>query len=204
MIWLLVLHLAHSQECPIAKCKSLDADVCVVIADMFLVVNDNGCYKDEFCNVTTAYAQWETRVHDVIYCQEIPDHDYPSDDFECGDRDLTQRLDAGVHPKRCKTDDDCLMGNGETTECECGLDGFKYCKPGLGSQVFDYLWADCDDNGGDVTEEQWRYWLDYQTDYHFFVMAPDCARAIFYELEWLESVPDYAAYLPAIVALILW
>mmetsp|Transcript_3060 Transcript_3060/g.6330 ORF Transcript_3060/g.6330 Transcript_3060/m.6330 type:complete len:224 (-) Transcript_3060:1574-2245(-) len=193
MLWLLAfVYLTQGQECPVAKCKELDPDVCVIVADMFLVINENGCYKDEYCNVTNAYEQWDARNHTVLYCEDLEDHDYSSDDFICEERDSTERLETGVHPKRCNSDDDCLMKNGLTTACECGLDGFKYCKPGLGSQVFDYLWADCEERDGEVTEEQWRYWLDFQADYHYYVMAPACARAVFYELEWLMSVPDLA------------
>lgn len=177
--------------CPVTICGSNDIGVCGYSNTSHIILNDKGCIKDEYCNVDSIN-DWRDENGTYLHCKQFEDNDTTSDDVPCGQRDIHELLLEDIHPKRCNSSSDCMMMNGKETDCLCGMDGYFYCLPEWGSEVFDLFWDYCKDNDNKVTYDLWVYFKDLHDYYNYYVTAPDCAMLIFYELQNLDSLPDSA------------
>jgi hypothetical protein len=117
-----------------------------------------------------------------------------------------QELEDSTWPKQCSSDDDCKLTSGELALCECGLDGSKYCRPPVTSNVFKTYWDTCDASTQTTSLDTKIIW---DWSYHFYtsiLSGPDCSSDLFYELDidyLFEYVYSSSAELWSIVALSL-
>lgn len=186
----LIVH-SFALTCPAASCGSNDIGVCGTVEDSEIILNDKGCTKNKYCKVNNL-VDWYNNAGTYLYCEDIDDGSKDKSDVKCGKRNKDQRLLQDIHPKRCQSSGDCVLRNGKETECLCAMDGFAYCLPEWGSEVFELFWEYCNDNDDTVTYEIWKYFSDLHDYYNFFIAAPDCAMLIFYELQDLESIPGFS------------
>lgn len=187
--------------CPIIDCGEQDIGVCARIEEDQIVVNSKGCTESTFCELLDLNS-WYENAGSYLYCQEFDEDDSSKEDVKCPTRDKNQFLMDDYHPKRCNSTDDCQMKNGNYTNCECGMDGYSYCMPEWGSEVYDLYWSFCDENNDKTTHEIWNYFDLIHEYYSYYVTAPDCAVNIFYELQDLQDVPSFSSKLSPLLMVI--
>ena len=185
--------------CPIWNCTSMEYDVCVAIAENQLLVNTKGCDRDFYCSYTdvmTWYWPKQLPSREVFNCTRqsfSPNVTFASETVFCGNRNPSDSLLTGTHPKRCLSSSDCRTVGGWTTDCLCGMDGYMYCQPEIGSSAMDGYWTLCEEyqnqtNDPRITEAARAYWTGYLEYYTLVVSAPDCAWHILNEFLVLASM----------------
>lgn len=181
--------------CPVVQCGTEPIGVCGSRYSTTININYQGCTATTFCELENLF-DWYNNGGSYIYCKEFTSVDTSAyADVTCGNRDESTFLLEDIHPKRCNTSDDCILKNSENSPCLCGLDGFSYCQPQWGSEVFDLFWTYCDVYNGTVPYSMWTYWENLQKYYNYYITAPDCAMNIFYELQVLATVPGFGIIL---------
>jgi hypothetical protein len=186
-------------DCPVVNCSnSQDIGVCAALQNGQVMINPVGCTATTFCQATELL-DWYNNKGSYIYCKEFSSPNTPAT-MNCGTRNDFEGLKDGIHPKRCNSISDCELLNGELSACECGMDGFMYCMPQWGSEVFDSYWDWCELQGMNVSYGWWQYFASMHDYYNYYIAAPDCAMNIFWELQGLQSFPS-AALTAGIVAL---
>ena len=206
MFWIVFLFYTAWADCPIAQCQPLSVGECAKKESGKVHINGYGCTKDKTC-LASEFENWYSSSETVLMCTDEPESSSSSNDVECGTRDKNQMLAKAngeyvLHPKRCNSDSDCLLQNGSTSPCKCGLDGYSYCSPQWGSEVFDDYWEYCDAGDGKVKFEIYEYYRDLHDNYPYFILAPDCARNIIEELKGLATKPDCAVLAAVVLSLI--
>lgn len=199
-----LISLALSKEtCPVYTCGTEAIGVCASKEDGSIILNEIGCTATTYCKLTSI-SDWYFNGGSYFYCEEFSEDTESTDDVKCGDRDKEEMLQEDIHPKRCNTTDDCILKNGQKSECLCAMDGFSYCQPEWGSEIFDLFWEYCDSSSGNtVSYDMWNYWSELQNHYNYYIAAPDCAMNIFYELQPLASVPE-GAWEIVVASVIIW
>jgi hypothetical protein len=177
--------------CPVIDCGDQDIGVCASIEDGGVVLNERGCTKSTSCELLDL-VDWNENSGTFLYCQEFEDQDSHEDSVHCPERDKNEALESDYHPVRCNSTQDCLTKNGNESECKCGMDGFSYCMPLWGSEVFENYWNFCEDGDGKTSYKVWNYYRLMYLYYNFYISAPDCALNIFYELQDLQDAPSFA------------
>lgn len=215
MIWNILIWIAvTAEECPKANCDGLGLDmyVCASKVDNEFLINDYGCPDDTTCLMTEVYVWYKSLLDenisdDIFKCIDSeginidPEIDQvKEEDVKCDSRPTGEMLEVDLHPKRCDSNKDCKLMNGELTECSCGMDGFKYCQPEWGSEVFEIFWFECDD--GEIDIDYWKYYKKLYKYYAFYITAPDCASVIFEDLDFKK--PDSAMMVYYGISLIIF
>lgn len=102
------------------------------------------------------------------YCAATP----RSDDVK------NERLD-GSHPRKCTSNADCPLVNGNTGQCSCSLSGSQYCELNAGDPELEQLYTSACD--ADVNATQ-LYYL-YKSMYVMLQDYPSCAPTVFTDLQ---------------------
>lgn len=190
--------------CPVWNCTSMAYDICVAISQNQLLVNTNGCDRDFYCSYTDVmnwYSPKSLPSRDLFNCTRqdfTPNTTLGSETVFCGNRNSNDNLLTGSHPKQCLSVTDCQTQGGWTTDCLCGMDGYKYCQPEVGSGAMDGYWTLCEEhqnrtNDPRVTVAARAYWLGYLEYYTLVVSAPDCVWRVLNEFLVLSSLKEAAA-----------
>ena len=183
---LLLLNLLRA--CVPVICSQLDRYNCAAYNETVVTINAFGC--SELSCTLSSYLNWlSSGTSEVLKCVSTVYITPTVNDTTCPLRPAGEILVKGdIYPIRCVTNADCLLENGNTTECICGLDGYQYCQPPLGSEVFETLWNECDsDSERSVDGEVWTYYTTLQQLYVYQVSAPSCAQTILDELVLLAA-----------------
>lgn len=189
--------------CPVWNCTSMVYDVCVAISQNQLLVNSNGCDRDFYCSYADVMKWYSPKAlpsRDQFNCTRqdfTPNTTIGSDTVFCGNRNYNDELLSGSHPKRCLSVSDCRTLGGWTTDCLCGMDGYMYCQPEMGSGAMEEYWTLCEEhqnrtNDPRVTEAVKAYWLGYQEYYTLVRSAPDCVWRILNEFLVLSALKEAA------------
>ena len=116
--------------CPIWDCLDLNSTVCARVEYDQIFINEDGCDNNEHCELDGVLKWYETKKNNgdtsgEYLCEANDDDtlDIEEDDdkIDCGVRDGGQELADGFNPKRCETDADCLMKNGQNAPCVCSF-----------------------------------------------------------------------------------
>ena len=177
--------------CPDTSCTDLEVGVCATKSNSSIQLNKYGCPKGKCCFVTELQS-WYNGETQHLNCSEMEQEEEES--VECPSAPSSQMLQEGLHPKRCESSEDCLAETGQKSDCVCGLDGFGYCKPLWGSEVFARYWEVCRENS-QVSYQFWKYYQDLYNYYPEFVAAPVCSLRIFQEFQSLQEEPEFSVLL---------
>ena len=88
------------------------------------------------------------------------------------------------------------------------MNGFSYCQPKLGSEVFEVMWDECSKNTMEMSQASKRFWELYQEYYIILASKPECSKDLFIELEEIQAgIPTlesekFATILAAMILLI--
>jgi len=214
MVWyLFILFAVLGQDCPVASCEGLELNICVSKQSDNLLINEYGCPDDTTCLIKEVYSWFETlknnNINQSLYnCTSSDSVEIDLDimnatdeDAICKDRNPGDMLELGLHPKRCTSNEDCRLLSGALSTCSCGLDGYKYCNPEWGSEVFEAFWYECED--GEVDLKYWKYYNRLYRYYPFYITAPDCSSRIFDDIDFVKPDSGYMIYLSIIGILML-
>lgn len=193
-------------ECPVVKCEELKVKECAVRNGATASINEFGCPKGQTCLIS-AFNSWFDGTTETLYCVDSPDDTDDPSSNDCGTKPTGEMLapnNDGVvlHLKECAESTDCVLENGGTSSCECAMDGKRYCQPEWGSEVFDDYWDLCEASNKEVDYAFYSYFKQLQASYVGFLLAPDCARSIFEELQELKTRPD-SAYMTGMGVLLM-
>lgn len=183
-----LLLLKLGRACLPVICGQLDRYNCAAYNETAITINSFGC-SGRSCTLSS-YINWvNSDPSGVLNCAETIYFAPTANSTTCPSRPAGERLANGdIYPIRCVTDADCVLESGNTTECICGLDGYQYCQPLLGAEVFDFFWKECaSDLKRGVDGETWTYYSTLQQLYVYLVSAPSCARYTLEELAFLEA-----------------
>lgn len=182
------LLLGLGKACLPVVCEQLDKYNCAADNETVITINIFGC-SGKSCSLST-YLSWiDSDVNGLLYCSPANVPLPNANATICPVRPIGETLVNGdIYPIRCESKEDCRLENGNTTECVCGLDGFQYCQPLLGAEIFDSFWKACDsDTERTVDGEVWSYYTTLQQLYVYYISAPDCAKNLLSELVYLQS-----------------
>lgn len=191
---------ATSDTCYTYTCSDVLSDsICVKLSDNYeIAMNGNGCPDSTpYCSLDDVKDWVGTAALNAQFpCSATNTTDYwdvPSDRnyLVCGSRYFKKDLASGSHPKLCESKLDCVLEDGTFNECECGLNGEKYCVPHLHSDVFDGYWSQCCSIGCGVldTFEHYLFWTLKYTYYVDYISGYSCSK-IFTELQDIMTL-DY-------------
>ncbi|CAG9324441.1 unnamed protein product [Blepharisma stoltei] len=195
MIILLLVYLAES-TCPAIMCNSLETGAVALDSDGSVYVNFYGCPVGTYGSVESLMS-WFKNNGTVLFCHTLdtPSLD-SSESIDCLTFPGEELLADTVYPKRCNSSTDCLLKDGGYVDCLCGLDGYSYCMPGWGADVFDGYWEYCDKHHNKTPQTYWQYYKDLHTYYNYWIMAPSCAQTTFIEFVTLQAgLPNSGLYI---------
>lgn len=192
---------AFGIKCFDYRCQSL-GEICVEKTDQKTIAVNN---EDCGCGIEYGYPkQLETYpIGEHFVCADFSEeymnytgqssseeyYDEYRKKFECDtredNRNLASTSDRSDYPVMCDSNADCLLDNGNYTECWCALDGNAYCLAHLDSYLYDDFWDECKDDF-DVYEVV--YWIWYRQYYPLQVNSPSCADNMFWELRYLRDL----------------
>jgi hypothetical protein len=192
MILLGLLTLTVAWKCKPFSCEVLPEGLCAVFRkEGDVLVNSEVCDVGMTCYLSKFRTLAERGDFDLeVYCQLLPDSlvDYDDTAFICPQRNSTQRLKSGTHPKVCTSDQDCSLEDGSSSECDCGLNGRSYCRPSQSTEVFDFFWKECERNSGRLSQREYlTYARLLQKHYASTIDPPACFANNFYELQLLNT-----------------
>lgn len=171
-------------------------------------VNDNACPNNRICSINSivafaatnltaleeesqgnttlggdsSNATQPTFVMPVLNCsQEAFDTNktHGSKTVVCSDLNKTASFKSGNNPKKCTTEQDCLLTDNKTTGCLCGFDGHSYCKPPMNSSLFNFLEENCQANNGTINDTSVETYASLLLDYYPYVQnIPNCINNI--------------------------
>ena len=189
-VWCLSVLPLLCTACIPVTCGQLDRFNCAAYNTTVITVNSFGC-SGMTCTLRDLVEWLDSEDAGVLHCMPVPYYNYfgTATTSRCPERPLSQNPANGdVYPIRCESSSDCEIQDGSQTPCICGLDGFQYCKPLLGSQVFESLWATCEENDDRAIDSStWEYYEILQQLYVYQVSAPSCAQALLEELVYLQA-----------------
>ena len=67
------------------------------------------------------------------------------------------------------------------------MNGFAYCQPKLGSDVFEFMWDECNKNSMEMSQGSKRFWEIYQEYYVYLASKPECSKDLFIELDEIQA-----------------
>jgi hypothetical protein len=141
-----VITIALSVDlCRPFRCDDLDSDLCAVISDTEIVVNEDKCGK-EMCHLWIAKAFQNLPFYTEYPCED-DDTDTEEDEVEemvtCG-ANSQKVLATGTYPKACSTSSECKLKDGTNGDCACSIDGNYWCKPHTDDpNVQSFYWDIC-------------------------------------------------------------
>lgn len=117
------------------------------------------------------------------------------------DTDKQERLDAS-HPRKCTSNADCPLVNGNTGLCSCSLSGTKYCELNAADSELDLLYSSACDGNINATQ---LYYV-YKSLYVLLQDYPSCAPSVFVDMQlYLNStlVSWASCLVPVLAGLVL-
>lgn len=198
LLWYLLV--ARVWGCVQVTCEQLDRYNCASLNDTIINVNSYGC-SDRTCSIATFLPWQEEGSSNLLKCDAIvsTDSGTVADSVLCDAKPTNQLLANGdIYPTRCKSSADCLLQDGSYNACVCGLDGFQYCAPTMGAEVFHRLWELCDETG-QIDAEDWEHYQLLLKFYVQYTSAPSCALSIFSEFVSLSAYSSAQTLLLALV-----
>lgn len=197
MYWL-ILSLSSVQlslGCPKYSCKELDSDICARMdKNNTITLNQNVCEDGMICRLPSLYLwKYQAEIGDTLSCETAMTKEKGLQTFRvtCDERRPNRELAEGSNPKRCEVDEDCLMQDGNYTQCKCGLGGNAYCKPDISSSIFDNYWEGCEKEWGELSNyTTFTYAAMLNAFYSELVDPASCSNDIFLEMILIDDLKD--------------
>ncbi len=142
MLWLLLL--VGVQACPEYRCADLVSGRCAEIYGEVVFVNSRACPQESYCWASEIQRAYSLGLQTVDCTSRDPSEEPVSASRMCAEYDTFYsqfRLsDTKPHPWQCLSDIECVLYNGQSSQCVCGLDGGQYCALHVGDSVL-HDWA---------------------------------------------------------------
>lgn len=150
-MWILLFLISggYSQDCPVnLECAELQNGLCARVYRSELYLNGIGCPSyEQSCKYEEVMEFYQNNKNsEVAAFMPCSLNEYPYSDEEskqlaeyiCNNRETlsNEKLANGSHLKRCSSDDDCLLENGNKAKCQCSaLLGYSFCNASLGDDI---------------------------------------------------------------------
>ena len=187
---MIAVGLSDKPVCPAVKCKDMDRSICGRYISERVEINEDGCERDTHCWASELEAWYQGNIveGDEFLCvtdteqydttKEAYKDTLSGPDVDCGKRDKDQDPKDGDNPRLCSDSSDCELKNGSFSDCECGLDGNKWCRAEWGSDYFDDYWDRCDDEDDKLDYDEWKLWEQQRALYSQLMSIPECGKHI--------------------------
>lgn len=145
MICVVLFTLARALECIKFNQQPSQVNACATKMGAVISFNSLGCFTGYECSLESMLANLNT---DSVYmCQSVSE---PTSlqSAACDGRLPDKDLVSGGYTKECTTAADCLLQDGSSAECACGINGKAYCRPDFSSSLFEDYWQSCKFLGG--------------------------------------------------------
>lgn len=188
VLWLTVA--AAQPECPRFTCSPLDSDTCANITnaeEKLVLLNNLGCGVFTGCDIDGIFSALDNKENSTFPCTFYPPEQFLRGDtlLSCPPRQSQRNLKSGIHPKVCKTEQDCELEDGTLGLCICGLSRYKICQPDISDALYNNFWKICGESSNMITEEIDYIWGYYYWNFPLLVSAPVCADEIIPQL-WMK------------------
>lgn len=211
LILLSLVFYSSSYDCWQYTCTSLEAsDLCAQNSGNSFSMRTTACPEDKICHLAdvidsfasgqpTYACQLKSDVQALDADFQV-DEDYDFKESSACERLPNKGLKEGSYPKKCTTEDDCILEDTTTTSCKCGFNS-SVCVPHYSSSFFDEWFTACDESepDSDMYYEIWlvrKYypWMATYADSADF----ECAYDVFNDLskvnQYYEKMLDGTFY----------
>jgi hypothetical protein len=171
------------------------SNVCATRSNETIALSVSPCQDGQYCSVQEMLGYFADHdTEDAYGCQKFTQAvNRTSVPDKCSSRHKDADLKQGSYPKKCTDSSDCLLVNGNSTACECGLNGTAYCHPDFSSSVFELYWEDCSLNNGTVGDSDLAAYMYYLDEVYPYTISPSkYASSLFTELITLKGLADKA------------
>ena len=196
--------------CPLLTCGFIDYDQCSFFNGTHYNVYPS-CRNEQVCMATgvlSAILQGysRTKCSDLSLAVPVGDTAEAVLFTYCAatprsDTEKQERLSTS-HPKKCTSNADCTLANGNNGQCSCSLSGTKFCELNAADPELDLLYSSA--CNGDINATQLYY--VYKSLYVILQDYPSCAPSVFVDMQlYLNStLVSLAGYLvPMLAGLLL-
>jgi hypothetical protein len=139
MILLLLACVVLSLGCVEYQAAALTTSTCALQNSTGIYFNKQGCPTNYECTIEGLNIYFANSSRDSYECQVATSQS--TDDLVWPNKQEDNKdLLEGSHPKICANSTECLLQDGNSSDCLCGLNGHAYCQPDFSSSVFQDYW----------------------------------------------------------------
>lgn len=173
-------------SCPKIVCGSHSSHLCSVFSDDSIQLFP--CLNGEFCNIQNLYTNWE-EGKTGLECVHALENGSADSVFElmrdvCKNPPNAGKKLSGSHPKKCNSNNDCVLNDGSLSECKCGLSvsGYRYCEISEGDDLSVEMF-----NAACKTDLTKFLYLMMKVEFFVYLQdRPSCAGFVFEDLAAID------------------